>query len=173
MSGHIDRVVVLIDGSNAMRGADNHRKGFRIDYAALVRSLVGEDKLIRAYFFDCADIKRDSKKQTFIDALRSEGITVVLRPLRYRSDGSRFQKGVDVALATELLALCMQNAYDTAIIVSGDSDYAHAIERVKLTGKNVHCASWRSCLSSDLRMVADKVILLDSIAPMFDLDRSS
>ncbi len=159
MTTHTDRIVILIDGNNILMGA--HKMGFRVDYARLVDVLKSDDKLIRAYFFDGLDVNPDPKKEAFLDALRSHGITVMTRPLRYRSDGSRYQKGVDVALATELLALCLQGACDTAIIVSGDADYAHAIDRVKATGKKVYCASWKASLSKDLRQVADRIIILD------------
>lgn len=169
---HVERVVILIDGNNLLMGSKTYDKNFKIDHSKLVNFLKGNNKLVRAYFFDCAPDKAHPKyenKQKFIDFLRANGITVFERPLRYRDDGKPFQKGVDVALATEMLSLCMQNAYDTAIIVSGDSDYAHAIERVKHTGKNVHCASFSHCLSNDLKKVADKVIILDHIADQFKL----
>lgn len=169
---HTERVVILIDGNNILKGAQNFLQGFKIDHKKLVNFLTGENKLIRAYFFDCSPEKGQQKyeeKQKFVRALREQGITVYERPLRYRDDGSFFQKGVDVALATEMLALCMLNAYDTAIVVSGDSDYAHAIERVKHTGKNVHVASFKSALSADLRKVADKIIYLDEHTESFKL----
>jgi uncharacterized LabA/DUF88 family protein len=171
---HVERVIVLIDGNNIMMGAKQFKEGYRVDYARLVDFLKGEHKLVRAYFFDCVpgqNHPKYSEKQRFIDMLRANGITVFERPLRYRGDGTPFQKGVDVALATEMLSLCMQNAYDTAIIVSGDSDYAHAVDRVKHTGKNVHCASFRGSMSNDLKKVADKVIYLDDWAEHFSLQK--
>ena len=156
-------------------GAKYFRAGYKVDHAKLVDLLKGENKLVRAYFFDCAPEKNQPKyeeKQKFFEVLRQNGITVFERPLRYKEDGTPFQKGVDVALATEMLSLCMQDAYDTAIIVSGDSDYAHAVERVKHTGKNVHCASFRASLSADLKKVADKIILLDNHVDTFELKRA-
>ncbi|MEM4239802.1 MAG: NYN domain-containing protein [Candidatus Woesearchaeota archaeon] len=172
---HIERIVIFIDGNNLMQGAKQFKKEYRIDYAKLISFLTGEHKLVRAYFFDCAPDKKHpdyQKKEGFIDMLRANGITVFERPLRYHSDGRPFQKGVDVALATEMLSLCMQDAYDTAIVVSGDSDYAHAIDRVKHTGKNVHCASFHASLSSDLKKVADKIIVLDKHADKFEFKKT-
>lgn len=172
---HVERVVIFIDGNNLMKGARQFNKGYRIDHKKLVSFLKGENKLVRAYYFDCAPDKDHPdyhKKQSFIGLLRSHGITVFERPLRYHEDGRPYQKGVDVALATEMLSLCMQNAYDTAIVVSGDSDYAHAIDRVKQTGKNVHCASFRGCLSNDLKKVADKTIVLDNHTEHFELQNN-
>jgi uncharacterized LabA/DUF88 family protein len=168
---HVDRVVILIDGNNLDKSAQAFKQKFRVDYSKLLRHLTGENKLIRAYFFDCVPKEGQpgyDEKTKFLDALRAKGITIIHRPLRYKQDGTAYQKGVDVALATEMLFLCVQDAYDLAIVVSGDSDYAHAVDRVKHTGKNVHVASFRSSLSEDLRQVADKVIMLDDLAPDFE-----
>ena len=37
------------------------------------------------------------------------------------------EKGVDIALATDLLAYAWENVYDVAVLVSGDEDYSGAV----------------------------------------------
>ena len=53
----------------------------------------------------------------------------------------KVEKGVDVALATDLVAYAHLNAYDVAIVCSGDEDFIPCIEHVKNIGKEVYVAS--------------------------------
>ena len=47
------------------------------------------------------------------------------------------EKGVDVNLAIEMVTLAYNNAYDVAILVSGDGDFAVAVRYVQGTKKKV------------------------------------
>ena len=47
------------------------------------------------------------------------------------------------------------NLYDIAVLVSGDSDFAYALQAVKNTGKHVEVAYFESNVSKDLLDVAD------------------
>lgn len=56
------------------------------------------------------------------------------------------EKRVDTLLVIDLMKLAFQNAYDTAIVFTGDQDFLDAIEFVKGIGKNIEiCAFPRSC----------------------------
>lgn len=53
------------------------------------------------------------------------------------------EKGVDAALVTDLLSLAWQQAYDVAILVTGDADYVPAVEYVQAKGLKVINAAWK------------------------------
>lgn len=55
---------------------------------------------------------------------------------------SAAEKGVDAAMVTDLLSLAWQDAYDVAILVSGDADYIPAVEYVQDQGRKVINAAW-------------------------------
>ena len=64
---------------------------------------------------------------------RSGLVTVVRRPLRYPSDwpdSAAQEKGIDVALAVDVVAMAIRKEYDAAIVVSSDTDLMPAIETV-------------------------------------------
>lgn len=67
-------------------------------------------------------------------------------------------KGVDLALATDLLSNAFRDNYDAAVLIAGDGDYLPLVEEVKRLGKVVHVAFFRgegSGLSPNLRLASD------------------
>lgn len=71
------------------------------------------------------------------------------------------EKGVDIDLATDMLRLAYNNAYDTAIIVTGDGDFVSAVKGVKDMGKHVENANFREGKGYHLRAACDRFIPLD------------
>lgn len=51
------------------------------------------------------------------------------------------EKGVDVALACDLVDLARRDGYDVAYLISGDADFVPAVEIVRSIGKRVFVAS--------------------------------
>ncbi len=47
------------------------------------------------------------------------------------------EKGVDVAIVTDMIRLAWEAAYDIAVLVSSDSDLAPAIEFLDLRGRKI------------------------------------
>ena len=78
---------------------------------------------------------------------RLRGDTTIRRPLRYPRGwpGTPAQeKGIDVALAVDLVRLAVTEQYDAAIVVSSDTDLLPALEAVvDLTPAHVEVAAWR------------------------------
>ena len=54
-----------------------------------------------------------------------------------KNDGVFHEKGVDVKIAVDLLVGAYENLYDTAILISSDTDLIPAIQKVKQLGKEV------------------------------------
>lgn len=182
--------MIFMDGSNIMKSA--RYLGIKIDYIKLKDLLTKDRNLIRTFFFDGAPDPIPSSKQAFFDFLRLNEITVISKKVRKRNLNcincslgrylqkrykinflnkiksqiliyeEEYQKGVDVALVTELLRMARENVYDTAIVVSGDNDFSNAIECVKSMGKRVEVASFKNSLGYDIKQTADKLIFLDN-----------
>lgn len=78
----------------------------------------------------------------------------------------KYEKGVDVALAAELLIFGGVNSsgLDRVILVAGDGDYKEAIRFVRRqVGKDVQIVSWQRALSNELEKISNKpTILLDN-----------
>lgn len=79
---------------------------------------------------------------------RSGKVTVIRRPLRYPGDWPEtpaVEKGLDVAIAVDLVRLAMTKSYDAAVLVSSDTDLLPAIEMVyDLCLAHIEVATWQA-----------------------------
>ncbi len=77
---------------------------------------------------------------------RSSRVTVIRRPLRYPRDWPATpasEKGIDVAIAVDMIRLATTGAYDVAILVSSDTDLLPAVETlIDLRLAHVEVAAW-------------------------------
>ena len=82
-----------------------------------------------------------------------------------RKDGSfEFDvKGDDAHLIHDFIVGAYENLYDTAIIVSGDEDFAHMIKTAQKLGKKVENAYFSSSSSYALRRVCNSSLHLNKI----------
>jgi len=141
-----ERVVVYIDGGNTYRKLKElgiPKQDKRFDYSAFVNYLVGERELVsKRYYVGIVKNHDNSKKsedmvksqQKFLSGLENEEFTIKRGRIMY--DGKRIrEKGVDVKLSVDLVIGAVDDLYDTAIIVSSDTDLIPAIQYVR-NGKN-------------------------------------
>jgi len=169
-----EKVAIFIDGGNMFHGSSYLQ--VKINYKKLIDILRKDRWLLRAYFYTGIptgdmpeDIRNQWKKQKkFLNELKNIGIKVKTMPLKRTPEGY-IEKGVDILLATDMVSLAFRNAYDTAILVSGDSDYVPVVEEIQQLGKRVENASFKRTSSYELRNVCDKFILLDSMLDRFTL----
>jgi uncharacterized LabA/DUF88 family protein len=166
------RVIVFIDGSNIYWGLRNYNNTrntkLKLDYKKLVDYCCNSRYCIRAYYYCSAPVPPPEEQIKFLDKLRFTGIQVVDKKLKLRKDeqGKSYtvEKGVDVAMVIDFLSLAWENAYDVAIIVSGDADFCRAIEKVKEKGKRVEVVSFKDSMSGEIRRVSDATpVIIDDI----------
>lgn len=162
-----ERVAIFIDGSNLYHCFSDEFGTTDIDFYVFAELLCGEGReLVRIYYYNATVRREDSEKryrdqQRFFDRLRKvDYLTLRLGRLERRGN-TVVEKGVDVKLAVDMFRLAHNNAYDTAILVSGDGDFADAIEVIKDLGKHVENAFCKTGSSYHLRQVCDKFILVD------------
>ena len=186
-----ERVMVFIDGSNIFWAS--RARGLYIDYVKLTNLFVGSNRrLVRPYFYCAVGVPPRPSQISFHDKLKYSGFTVVTKSLRRRVSKARLvavfdskkqewkdtnvkdlvkvekdeEKGVDVALVTDMLSMAYKNAYDTAILVGGDEDYLSTVGDIKLIPKRVEIAAfsdsdsndpprWITTICREMKMIAD------------------
>jgi uncharacterized LabA/DUF88 family protein len=156
--GHRGRVAVFIDGNNLFHAARFHN--IDIDYNKLLRVLLGDGRLLRAFFYTGVDVGAE-RQQGFLLWMRRNGFRVVQKELKTFYDGSR-KANLDVEIAVDMLSLA--GRYDTAVLVSGDEDFVYAVNAVAYKGCRVEIAGFRSNTAPKLIDVADYFIDLGEMA---------
>lgn len=110
--------------------------------------------------------EKAERHKLFIRAQESEGVTIIYgefkrkdkRCLLCRNRYSTFEeKQTDVNIAIHLLQLAIQDRYDRAVIVSGDTDLIPAVKAVRVTfpGKQIGIMIPIGGSSEDLKKHAD------------------
>ena len=159
-NSHRDRVAVFIDGSNLYHSLEENCRRSDLDFGAFSRKLCNGRSLFRTYYYNVLrDPDRNPQayqdQQKFLTALYNTPYLEVRLGISKMRGDIAVEKGVDITLATDLLRSAWQDLYDVAILVSGDGDFAYALQATKDLGKHVVVAAFPSNLSSELAQVAD------------------
>ena len=152
------RTIIFWDVSNffiTLKGLAG--QSVRFDFVKFAKALQGNDDLIKIYFA-CSREREDDKLSGFFNFIDNAPYFYV-KDFERTAGGS--EKQVDVYLATQMVALAYENAYDIAYLISGDQDFVPAIEIVQQKGKIVVAVSASSAMSSVLKKKADRCIMID------------
>ena len=144
------RVIAYIDGFNLYFGMKARRwqRFYWLDVQQLAQRLLKpEQTLVRTKYFTSRvsatprDPGKSKRQSCYIEALGTLGGVDVFyghylrREMQCLSCGARWEthdeKMTDVNIAVQLLLDAFQNEYDTALLVSGDSDLTGPIEAVR------------------------------------------
>ena len=159
-------LVVFIDAQNTYRGA---RRAFFSNTAPAVNGQINPmqlGKLIEArggpggaecqltgvrIYTGRPDSRKDSKTYAAhskqCEQWQSDGAVVIPRPLRYPPNWPTHraqEKGIDVALSIDFIAMAVDGDYDVGVIMSTDTDMLPALEfTIKRYGaRRVAVAAW-------------------------------
>lgn len=166
------RVAVFVDGSNLyfkLRTLIPDKMDFiHYRYRDLVRSLLASDERL-VFFGYYVGVVRDTKRtkdhqktlellknqQKLFEQLRHQQIEVVKGYLLER-DGKYFEKGVDVRLAVDIVTMAQARKYDTAIVISSDTDLIPAIQAAQGHRRQVYYVGFEHQPSLALIRYADR-----------------
>src|SRR5205085_572952 len=105
--GHRGRVAVFIDGNNLFHAARFHN--IDIDYNKLLRVLLGDGRLLRAFFYTGVDVGAE-RQQGFLLWMRRNGFRVIQKELKTFYDGTR-KANLDVEIAVDMHDVPGASAY--------------------------------------------------------------
>lgn len=185
-SNNDERVCVFIDGNNLYHRLVEAGWPKRINISSFASRLAGDRQLVQVYYFNAPPPKgaEHFKKGSDYLAYVARSPRVTYRQSRLQKtkrpdvDGGMYntfiEKGADTALSAEIVACAASDDYDTAIIVSNDSDYEPAARLVMdRYSKNVEVAYFQG---SRPYVMAELVITREvrrSYLTEMDFERSS
>jgi len=172
-----ERVMIFIDGNNLYHSLKHVMGRTNLDFLGFSSRLVAGRQLMRAYYYNAPLNREDDEdkyrmQQSFFDSL--DGVPYLTKKFgrlekrvvkQTLPDGmlvstpTYVEKGVDTFIVIDMLSHAYRDHYDTAILVSGDEDFAVLVENVKDLGKHVEVANLGG--SYLLRQTADKYIMID------------
>jgi uncharacterized LabA/DUF88 family protein len=169
------RVAVYIDGSNFYHKLKDLKiaNTTYFDYFGLCNFLARGRKLTSCrYYVGVVRAKEDDKKAqkmrqsqiNLFNHLRDQGLYVYQGYLM-KNDGKFHEKGVDVNIAVDLLVGAYENKYDTAILISSDSDLVPAVKKIKSLGKEIeHIGfSHSPCLALQKHATLSRLLISDDL----------
>lgn len=142
------RVAVYVDGFNLYFGlrAKYGRKFLWLDLQALSASLLRQGQTLELVRYFTARVRADAegeqRQSDYLDALQSRSPLVTVKDGRFqekdrrcRGCGSTWtvfeEKETDVNIAVALLSDAVRDKFDTALLISADSDLCPAVKETK------------------------------------------
>jgi uncharacterized LabA/DUF88 family protein len=181
------KICIFFDGQNFYRSLQRYDDTLRVDYdrlATWITHAVGGPPAMfgGAYYYVGVSPDAPVVVEGFLKGLELRPGYFVKRDRRVRRSvrcpacGAESEytteKRVDTRLVADLIHYAANNAYDAAVLVSGDDDFVPAVEAVNALGKQVWVATWSADeLSGDLRVRCFGHISLSDGIATFRVDR--
>ena len=143
------RVYVFIDAENLFYC--QRTLGWRVSYEKLMiyfRRACGDN--VKCFLYKGKD-EQNTNQAKFLDMLEINGYIVrtkVVKKIRSRDGRTHWKSNLDIELAFEMADT--KEKYETAILISGDSDFATPVDRIKAAGKRIIVMSTRGHVSREL-----------------------
>jgi uncharacterized LabA/DUF88 family protein len=175
------RVAVYVDGFNLYFGVhDRHgRKYLWLDLQALATSLLRPGQSLQEVRYFTARVRNDAasiqRQSDYLDALGEHSPLVRTKDGRFqekdrqcRGCGSTWtvfeEKETDVNIAVALLGDAVRDRFDTALVISADSDLCPAVREVKdlFPAKRIIAVFPPDRRSTELKRVVDGFMVIGS-----------
>jgi len=144
-----ERIIVLLDGSNFYHRLKDRELNFKnlleFNYKEFAKWLAEKRKIVACIYYvglvrkEAGNPKSEklaSNQQRLFAYLKNQSWEIKTGYMM-KHDKDYKEKGVDVKLAVDILDFAYQDKYDTAIVISSDTDLIPAISRVRELKKKI------------------------------------
>lgn len=158
-SGYRPRVAVFVDVPNLIYGYEGDGS---LNMGRLLKLITEGRDLVRATAYSPVsdDPREPVEQQRFVAPFVPHEYRIVTKPLKRFSDGS-IKGNFDVEMAVDMVM--MADRVDVICIVSGDADFARAVEVVQQKGVRVEVVAFAGSTSIEMRALADHYFELDRV----------
>ncbi len=142
------RVYVFIDAANILYSQQTLQ--WRVDYKKLKGYFENESNLKDIYFYT-GRVGSNHKQNAFIEKLKKLGYVVKakeVKRIQVSQNTYEWKGNLDVELTIDVLANL--HNFDTLVLMSGDSDFAPLLEKVKENHKRVIVMSTKGHIAKEL-----------------------
>ena len=154
------RLGVFVDVPNLIYGAERGEgapEGAIVHMGKLLAYLSEGRELIRATAYSPVsdDPGEPVERQRFVEPFVRHDYRIVTKPMKRFADGS-VKGNFDVEMALDMVT--MADRLDVVSIVSGDADFARAVELLQSQGVRVEVIAFSGSTSIEMRALADQYI---------------
>ena len=164
-----NRIAVFIDVANIIYSLKDLK--WRIDYKKLQKYFRKNSKLVDIYFYYSTK-KENSGQANLLEMLARKGFQLRVKEvkiIKLKNKDVLLKGNCDVELTIDMIDLIP--AYDTAILLSGDSDFAPLIKYVQKHNKKVIAISTRGHISKEIIQSSDKFMWFNWFKNYWELVR--
>lgn len=161
------KVAIFIDAANIIHCYKDTK--WKIDLKKLKKYFEAKCNLVGIYYYS-AYFEENTRQQAFFEMLSRKGYILRMKKIRKitNNDGTITLKGnCDTDIVVD--AVSIMKDYDTAAIMSGDSDFVSLVNLLKGNGKKVIIISTRWHVAKDLIMAADHYVDINKFKASWEL----
>lgn len=165
------KVAVFIDAANIIHCYEDTK--WKIDLKKLKRYFESKCTLVGIYYYS-AYFEESVNQKSFFEMLSRKGYILRIKKIKkiYNDDGSVTLKGnCDTDIVVD--AVSRIDDYDTAVIMSGDSDFVSLVNLLRGRNKKVVIVSARWHVAKDLIQAANHYFDINKFRQVWELENKS
>lgn len=145
----MERVMIFLDNSNIFQGFRKY--DIKADYEKL-KNLITKDRILQSIFlYEGVVYPLSPEKKNWYEELSNRSGYVIKASFDKIVSSGAIEKKVDINIAIDMISLAYENAYDTAVLVSGDGDFVPVVKKIKKLDKNVEIWAFEYSFANALK----------------------
>lgn len=143
------KVYIFIDAENLFYSQKTF--SWKVSYEKLMKYFKKECGIKTKCFVYKGIDEGNTKQKKFLDMLDLNGFIVrtkVVKKIKTQDGNYKWKSNLDIELALEMIEL--KDNFDTAVLVSGDSDFAVVLDKLKKANKRILVMSTRGHIAKEL-----------------------
>ena len=143
------RIIVFIDNSNIFKGFRKYN--IKADYEKLKNFIASGRELQSIFLYEGVVYPMSPEKKKWYDELNNRSGYVIKASFDKIASSGAIEKKVDINIAIDIISLAYEDAFDTAVLVSGDGDFVPILKKLKELDKKMEVWAFRYSLANALR----------------------
>ncbi len=159
----MERITVFIDNSNIFQGFRKYN--IKVDYEKLKNVITRDRELQAIHLYEGVVYPMSPEKKKWYNQLSEKSGYVINASFDKIALSGAIEKKVDIQIAIDVVSLGYENAYDRAVLVSGDGDFVPIVKKLKELDKDVELWAFRYSLANALKeeLSQENIFYVDDI----------
>lgn len=145
----MERIIIFLDNSNIFNGFKKYN--IKADYEKLKRIITKGRKLENIFLYEGVVYPISHEKKKWYEDLTNKSGYQIKASFDKITFDEAIEKKIDIQIAVDIISLAYENAFNTAVLVSGDGDFVPVIKKLKNLNKSVEIWAFRYSLANALK----------------------